>query len=57
MILSLSLFTNTKAELFIKKARIRKIIISKFKTQKRPVCFTIFKNSNNLFCFYNKKRF
>lgn len=57
MIGNLQFFKNTKAELFIKKVRTRKIIISKLKKLKRPICYMPFRNSKILCLFFNKSRF
>ena len=54
MICGSHLFKNTKAELFIQKARARKIIVTKLRKFGRPVCYMVFKNSK-IFCFLSSK--
>ncbi len=48
MIYNFHLFKNTKAELFVQKARVRKMIVTKLRKSGRPVCFMAFRNSKVL---------
>lgn len=57
MICGSNIFKNTKAELFIQKARINKMIVMKLKKFNRPVCYMPFKNSKILCFMTNKIRF
>ena len=45
MICGSHLIKNTKAELFIKKVRINKILVMKMKRFNRPICFMAIRNS------------
>ncbi len=51
------LFRNTKAELFVKQVKTRKIIISRLKKQKRPICYMPFMNTKILSFLSNRFRF
>lgn len=54
MICGSHLFKNTKAEMFVHKARKTKIIVAKLKRQNRPVCYMLFNNSK-IFSFLSSK--
>ena len=57
MICGFHLFKNTKAEIFVHKARRTKIIVAKMRKLKIPVCYMPFRNSKILCFFTNKFRF